>query len=104
MVPDLQPQTKLPHGAMDLGSGYILLRARDKSPQEISAPESAAILGYVVEHSQAHGGIVPEGPISMKLTRWARLRLPNGQVARSAWKENLKTLKHIRIACNIKVS
>ena len=35
--------------------------------------------------------------------RWARLRLPNGQVARSAWREKLKPLEKLRTARNVKV-
>ena len=38
-----------------------------------------------------------------KVTRWARLRLPNGQVARSRWKESLKPLQKLRTARNVKV-
>ena len=38
-----------------------------------------------------------------KVTRWARLRLPNGQVARSHWKECLKPLGKVRTARNVKV-
>ena len=35
------------------------------------------------------------GPESLCLSviQWARLRLPNGQVAQSAWKEKLKPLE-----------
>ena len=35
--------------------------------------------------------------------KWARVRLPNGQVARSSWKEKLKPLTKVRMARNIKV-
>ena len=35
------------------------------------------------------------------VTRWARLRLPNGQIARSAWKEKEKA--KVRISRNVKV-
>jgi len=102
MAPELQSETRLPYGAMDLGDGYILLRARDNSPQEISGPQNAAIISYAVEHSQAD--TASARPASMRLIRWACLRLPNGQIAQSAWKENAKTLKHIRMARNVKVS
>jgi hypothetical protein len=103
MVPDLELETKLPRGAVDLGDGYILLHARDDTPQEISVNESAVILTYAQENHLL-GDNIPMGPVhSMSLVRWARLRLPNGQIARSAWKEKLKTLKQIRISRNIKV-
>ncbi|GBE89900.1 hypothetical protein SCP_1702260 [Sparassis crispa] len=35
--------------------------------------------------------------------RWARLQLPNGQVARSAWNEKKKTLRNVRMAQNVKL-
>ena len=39
------------------------------------------------------------------IIRWARLRLPNGQIARSSWKEKLKSAdSQVRTARNIKVS
>jgi hypothetical protein len=44
----------------------------------------------------------PDG--SIKMRRWARLRLPNGQIARSAWKLTLKPLAKLRMARNVKVS
>ena len=40
---------------------------------------------------------------SPEVVRWAQLRLPNGQVARSAWKEKLKPLEKVRMARNVKV-
>ncbi|KAG1823285.1 hypothetical protein EV424DRAFT_1321265 [Suillus variegatus] len=38
-----------------------------------------------------------------RVTRWARLRLPNGQIARSSWKENNMT-RMPRMARNVKLS
>ena len=35
------------------------------------------------------------------VTRWARLQLPNGQIAHSAWKEKEKAI--VQIARNVKV-
>ncbi|KAJ6493798.1 hypothetical protein DFH09DRAFT_826544, partial [Mycena vulgaris] len=35
--------------------------------------------------------------------RWARLRLPNGQIARSAWKEHRRPLHKVRMARNVKI-
>ncbi|KZT23107.1 hypothetical protein NEOLEDRAFT_1034185, partial [Neolentinus lepideus HHB14362 ss-1] len=37
-----------------------------------------------------------------KIYRWARLQVPNGQIARSAWKETLKSFTQLRMARNIK--
>ncbi|KAJ6524622.1 hypothetical protein DFH09DRAFT_937130 [Mycena vulgaris] len=44
----------------------------------------------------------PEGDLTLK--RWAHLRLPNGQIARSGWKEKHKPLKNVRMARNVKAS
>jgi hypothetical protein len=41
------------------------------------------------------------GPIFV--SRWARLRLPTGQVADSYWKEGMKPLNRVRISRNVKV-
>ncbi|KAG2109538.1 hypothetical protein DEU56DRAFT_749953 [Suillus clintonianus] len=35
--------------------------------------------------------------------RWSHLRLPNGQVARSAWKEALRPLEKTRMSRNVKL-
>ncbi|KAJ6631808.1 hypothetical protein B0H10DRAFT_1723716, partial [Mycena sp. CBHHK59/15] len=34
---------------------------------------------------------------------WARLCLPNGQIARSAWKENQKALNKAQMSLNVRV-
>ena len=98
MVPDLDPPPPpLPRGAIDLGQGYALLRAQDRYTRLMHPQEASALLRYL--------GGVPENSDSWcpKVTRWARLRLPNGQVARSRWKESIKPLGKIRIARNVKV-
>ncbi|KAG2069995.1 hypothetical protein BDR04DRAFT_1020043 [Suillus decipiens] len=41
-------------------------------------------------------------PFAPPITRWARLCLTNGQVARSAWKENGMS-KQLRMARNMKI-
>ncbi|KAF8957135.1 hypothetical protein BDZ97DRAFT_1763202 [Flammula alnicola] len=63
--------------------------------------EAGALLRYL-------GSAAAEGSESVncdwcpKVTRWARLRLPNGQVARCRWKESLKPLGKLRTARNVK--
>jgi hypothetical protein len=37
------------------------------------------------------------------IIQWARLRLPNGQIAHLAWKEKMKPLEAVRMAQNVKV-
>lgn len=100
MVPDLeQPSEGIPRGAKDLGDGYILLRAREKNPSIVSGLEAIALRDYCSDNGQP----LPD-TYSFKITRWARLRLPTGQVSRSAWKEKLKPVSQVRMARNVKVS
>ena len=37
------------------------------------------------------------------IIRWARIRLPNGQIAWSQWKESLKPLDKVQMSRNVKV-
>ncbi|KAF8810988.1 hypothetical protein BYT27DRAFT_7253126 [Phlegmacium glaucopus] len=100
LIPDLENSPPvIPRGAQDLGDGYILLRARDKLYRRIDVSEEVAFAGYLKD---IHGIDVDED-WSPVLARWARLRLPNGQVARSAWKEKLKPLLKVRMARNVKI-
>ena len=102
MIPDLgPPPPSLPRGAIDLGpEGYVLLRAQDRYDRLMRPQEAGALLRYL-------GSAADEGNSTSdwcpKVTRWARLRLPNGQVARSRWKESLKPLGKLRTARNVKV-
>ncbi|KAH7905503.1 hypothetical protein BJ138DRAFT_1017616, partial [Hygrophoropsis aurantiaca] len=96
MCPDLDTNSDshLPRGARDLGDGYTLLRARDIAERPVYGDEGAAIREYL------RGDM---DDFTLSITRWARLGLPNGQIARSAWKEKLKALKDVRMARNIKL-
>jgi hypothetical protein len=100
LIPDLEPSPPIiPRGARDIGDGYVLLRARDNFYYHINASEKVAFAGYLKDIND----IDIDEDWSPVLTRWARLRLPNGQVARSAWKEQLKPLNKVRMARNVKV-
>ena len=103
MIPDLRRPTCpfLPRGAIDLGQGYILLRAQDRYERLMRPQEAGALLRYL--GSQQGGSSSMNSDWCPKVTRWARLRLPNGQVARSHWKEALKPLGKLRTARNVKV-
>jgi hypothetical protein len=99
MIPDIDPdETSLPRGAQDLGDGFVLLRAKDQTARLLGGPEAAAIRSYFCDTVTG----IPPG-WQPRITRWARLRLPNGQVARSVWKEKLKPLEAVRMARNVKV-
>ncbi|KAG1878337.1 hypothetical protein F4604DRAFT_1880351 [Suillus subluteus] len=69
MLPQFDHAENLhPCGSRDLGNGYILLTKSDKKPIVVNGLQSA-------------------------FRCWARLHLPNGQIARSAWTETQKSPK-----------
>jgi hypothetical protein len=101
MIPDLENlKPTVPRGGKDLGGGYILLRAKDNALASMRDCEKIAF----AKHLHENHGVSVEIDWSPSIYRWARLRLPNGQVARSAWKEKLKPLEKVRMARNIKVN
>ena len=100
MLPDLDPLPPVvPRGGQDLGDGYILLRAKDRV---LTAMRDCEIQGFASYLKDTHAIQVAEN-WSPGVCKWARVRLPNGQVARSSWKEKLKLLTKVRTARNIKV-
>ncbi|KAG1843970.1 hypothetical protein F4604DRAFT_1937843 [Suillus subluteus] len=97
IIPTIEPeQNSLLKGSQDLGNGYVLLRRREQYAHPVCLCEAGAILHYL----STCGIDVTAAP---SVTRWACLRLPNGQVARSAWKENAMSWQP-RIARNVKLS
>jgi hypothetical protein len=100
MIPTLEPNSnRPPRGSIDLDNGYLLLRAKQRTAAVVTDAEANAINTYL------HNLRFPaRDPASLKVTRWARLRLPNGQHARSLWKEQLKPPHKIRTSRNVKVS
>ena len=101
MFPSFRPsECNIPRGALDLGRGYVLLRAQDRYSRLMKDAEATAFKIYIQHHhSLMHFG--NEWP--PKIIRWARLRLPNGQIVRSRWKEVLKPINKIRTSRNVKV-
>ncbi|KAJ7041114.1 hypothetical protein C8F04DRAFT_1303728 [Mycena alexandri] len=99
MIPDLEPpENPLPRGSCDLGGDYVLLTAMDNIARPVSTLEAVAFRRYLASLGQnKDADWVPH------VTRWSRVRLPNGQVARSRWKEINKPLEKLRMARNIKV-
>jgi hypothetical protein len=81
-IPDLEPLVnQLPRGAKDLGGGYALLRALERSPHRIRNCEARVIRGYLDPDCDLDEDIF--------LAKWARLRLPTGQAAHSEWREGV---------------
>lgn len=99
MIPDLEPpENPFPRGSRDLGNGYVLLTAMDSASRAVNNVEASAFRRYLASIGQTRDeNWVPH------ITRWSRVRLPNGQVARSNWKESLKPLYKLRSARNVKV-
>ncbi|KAH9931467.1 uncharacterized protein B0H18DRAFT_872201 [Fomitopsis serialis] len=87
-----------PQGAEELGDGYTLLRARDRSFHVLTPAETTVIRSFV---ATARGENMDHWDPHYR--RWARLRLPNGQIARSAYKETLKAPKDVRQSRNVKI-
>lgn len=100
MIPELDlPNSAQRSTAINVGNGYALLPKRDTSPHPIGdISERSALYVYL----QAYGFDM-RGNFNPKLVRWARLRLPNGQIARSQLKENGKSLQNLRVTRNVKV-
>ncbi|KAJ7745021.1 hypothetical protein DFH07DRAFT_749135 [Mycena maculata] len=100
MIPGLDPKEKesLPRGSIELGNNFVLLRPRDEFRHQLYGEEAEVIKNFL--------GSKDDGPNGGKLSlaRWARLRLPNGQIARSRWKEIRRPLDKVRMARNVKVS
>ncbi|KAF8809746.1 hypothetical protein BYT27DRAFT_7254467 [Phlegmacium glaucopus] len=95
MIPELEEEKpKIPRGAQDIEEGYVLLRARDRTWYKFKEYELAAVRKANISYTAGD---------YLAVYRWARLQLPNGQVARSLWKESLKPLTKIRISRNVKI-
>ena len=73
----------LPPGARDLGGRYALLPRCDSAARPLSVGEYQALMKYWEDMDWPNKNNWPNGVV-----RWARLRLPNGQRARSTWFES----------------
>lgn len=78
----------LPNYAYDIRNGYIFLTPRDR---------------YSVGLGAAVAAFCEVGLDMEKVTRWGRLRLPNGQIARSVHSESRRGTPKQRISRNVKV-
>ena len=93
MMPELDtPPKGLPNGAKDLGDGYALLRKCARYP---TLPDND------ITHQIA--ALLPPGQPMPCIQKWSCLLLPNGQIARSLWREALKAPEQLRISSNVKV-
>ncbi|KAI1791029.1 hypothetical protein LXA43DRAFT_1143119 [Ganoderma leucocontextum] len=101
MFPDLDPIHLSQAPKHDLGDGYTLLHPRQPGPRSVEDHEDVLIMRYienVVGTEEARSVWVEE--MQCCVQKWARCRLPNGQICRSAWKEIANNMT--RIARNVK--
>jgi len=97
MWPDLEHAEQDPHGSIDIGDGYLLLGPKDTKPYSLTPVEQAALTDFYSGLPNTES--VPRGFVY----RWGRLRLPIEQVARSYWKEVVRSSKSARTDRNLKV-
>jgi hypothetical protein len=97
MWPEIDKDSHNPRGSIDLGGGYILLRPRDDKPYTLSSIEQTALASYRATLPDS------EAPTEKAIYRWGRLRIPNGQTARSYWKEVVRSSKSARTDRVLKV-
>lgn len=93
MWPELERVKKDPRGSINLGDGYTLLGPKDAKPYRLSPTENNAFAAF--SHT--------DGVRRRSVYRWARLKLPTGQPARSLWKEVIRTSSTARTDRNLKV-
>lgn len=86
--PHYDSDTHLPKGHILLGGGFLLLRPAENSPHVIRNDEQMAIASFLSSSNDSHAAEL-NGPA--KVTRHPRLKSPNGQIARTAWKEDNRT-------------
>ncbi|TBU58259.1 hypothetical protein BD310DRAFT_977430 [Dichomitus squalens] len=83
MFPEsLEVPTRLPMGARDLGDQYVLLHPMARTAQLVGDGDARALHAFLTDRA-----IQVSSEWRPRVTKWGRLRLPNGQVARTAWKE-----------------
>jgi hypothetical protein len=95
----------LPQYSLDLGHGYAFLRAKEKYSRKLEDHAQAQVVSAYFLEREAECGNFPDDDSwdGLRVARWARLRLPNGQTARSKWKEDKMTTPNRRRACCVKV-
>jgi hypothetical protein len=73
-----------PNGLVDLGDGYVLLRKRERYAKIPDDADAQAIAHYLGARR-----MLP------RIKKWARLLLPNKQIAHSAWRETTKAPEQV---------
>jgi hypothetical protein len=94
-----------PQYSLDLGDGYAFLRAKEKYSCKLEDHAQAQVVSTYFLEREAECGNFPDDDSwdELRIARWACLHLPNGQTARSKWKEDKMTTPNWRQACCVKV-
>lgn len=86
----------------DLGEGFVLLHPRQDRPRTVDDREDIVILRYMEDEvGLPRAREIWVEKMACRVQKWARCRLPNGQICRSAWKEVANRMT--RLARNVKV-
>ena len=101
IIPDLVKPTHSPRISVDLGNGFILIGPQDPEPRMVHANFIPAFHAYFTSL-----GINFNPDWVPCLRRWARIKLPNEQFVRTAWKEksragNVRSSRHIMVRLSI---
>ena len=103
IIPQLDRPDALPRGAIPLGKGYILLTARERNDYMVTDQRETQAFHQFLSTC----GDITTDIASLSIRRWARLRLPNGQLARSAWKENenraTRNTRNVKVCCILQI-
>ena len=97
MWPSFRKTAENPHGSIDIGDGYLLLRPTEESLHHVTSKEEEALDAFCSSRQDSEG--VDRGSVY----RWGRLKLPTDQVARSTWKELERCSDMARTDRNVKV-
>lgn len=99
----MPPPPLFPQYSTPLGDGYALLRKRERFPSAVASDAEAVALRQFFATSEDIRAS-NEWLAKPSIARWARLRLPCGQTARSRWKDGRSTLmnpprpsRHIKV-------
>ncbi|KIL69012.1 hypothetical protein M378DRAFT_70434 [Amanita muscaria Koide BX008] len=78
ILPDLAINSHLPRGSLSLGNQYYLLRACERNEKMVQLESEASTIRNALN-------IPSSSPVLIQ--KWARLLLPNQQIARSLWRD-----------------
>ena len=95
--PELERSKEDPRGSINMGNGYLLLGPKDDKPYSLSPIEHTALTDFY--STLQNQDLDPPRSVY----RWGRLQIPTEQIARSYWKEVVRTSTAARTDRNLKV-